>query len=449
MSEASLNNYGHNFQLKVIYALLIDKHFLQNIADLLSSEYFESPAHKWVIDFILKYYGKYNTYPTPEVLKVELKKEKNDVLRVAIKETLKDTYSSDETDAEYVKEEFFNFCKNQKLKQALLSSVDLLKEGNFDGIRTVIDHALKDGIEKEQIHEYEKDIESRYRDDARSPIPFPWPSLNKRTQGGIGGGDLMIIVSNPKGGKSWGSIAVAGNAALLGYNVLYYTLELSEDYVGKRFDAYFTGIEVDQLTEYRDLVTETVDKVQGTIRIKAYPPGRATITTLEQYTRRLKNKDGFVPHLIVIDYLDKLRNNKNRKDSIEDGNDVYTDAKGMAMELNIPIISPSQANRTASNIDIIKGEHLAGTYEKLMIGDLILSVSKKSNIWYIMGNRYGDDDKAFKSSFNRKNGHIVIDMEEYDEEGEDPTNTENGGNGYLGGDELGKLRSKLVKINKE
>ena len=132
----------------------------------------------------------------------------------------------------------------------------------------------------------------------------------------------------------------------------------------------------------------------------------------------MKNQEGFVPGLIIIDYLEKLGNSRVRKDKNEDASDVFTEAKGLAEQVNTPIISPAQANRTGSNIAVIKGEHLAGTYEKFAISDLIVTISKKSNVWYIMGNRYGDDDIAFESTFNRKNGHIVISEDEYDEEQE-------------------------------
>jgi hypothetical protein len=130
----------------------------------------------------------------------------------------------------------------------------------------------------------------------------------------------------------------------------------------------------------------------------------------------MANQEGFVPDLIIIDYLEKLGNSRVRKDKNEDASDVFTEAKGLAELLKVPIISPAQANRTAEGVPVIKGQHLAGTYEKFMIADIIVTVSKKHNIWYIMGNRYGDDDIAFKSTFNRKNGHIVIEEEEYDEE---------------------------------
>jgi sulfur relay (sulfurtransferase) DsrC/TusE family protein len=119
-----LQQYGHDFQIKVISSLLTHKEFLVNINDIISEDYFENQAHRWVIKEVLKYYEKYHTTPSLDILKAELQKIDNDVLQISIKEQLKQAYVSSDDDLEYVQEEFTNFCRNQQLKKALMSSVD-------------------------------------------------------------------------------------------------------------------------------------------------------------------------------------------------------------------------------------------------------------------------------------------------------------------------------------
>ena len=94
----------------------------------------------------------------------------------------------------------------------MLSSVDLLKEGEYESIRSLIDNALKAGQDKNIGHEYSKDIESRYREDHRVTVPTPWDSINDLLQGGLGGGDFGLIFGNPGGGKSWTLVALGGHA---------------------------------------------------------------------------------------------------------------------------------------------------------------------------------------------------------------------------------------------
>ena len=126
MTLNTLAQYGTGFQIKVLSSLLTHKEFLTNINDAISEEYFDNSAHKWIINEILKYYTKYNTTPTMEVLKTEMKKLENEVLQLSIKEQLREAYEASEDDLAYVEEEFSNFCKNQQLKKALMTSVELL-----------------------------------------------------------------------------------------------------------------------------------------------------------------------------------------------------------------------------------------------------------------------------------------------------------------------------------
>lgn len=235
MTLVNLNHYGIHFQIKAISSLLTHKQFLISIHDVLSEEYFDNQAHKWIIKEILRYYDRYHTTPSMDILKVEVKKIDNEVLQLSVKEQLREAYQASEEDLEYVQEEFSTFCKNQQLKKALLNSVDLLKAGDFDGIKHLVESALKAGNDKNVGHEYNKDIETRFREDARTTIGTPWPKINELLQGGLGNGDFGLIFGNPGGGKSWSLVALGGYAVKMGYNVIHYTLELGEAYVGRRY----------------------------------------------------------------------------------------------------------------------------------------------------------------------------------------------------------------------
>jgi replicative DNA helicase len=412
---SKLNQYGTVFQLKVIGALVSRRDFLLNISDSLDSDYFESSSHKWIIDYIIKYFAQYHTYPTVETFAIEVKKLDNEVLKVAITEALREAYKlSESSDLEWVEEEFLDFCRNQQVKKAIMTSVDLLNLGDYDGIRSLINVALKAGEDKNIGHEYDKDVEARYRGDDRNPIPFPWPVFNELTQGGYGKGDLVLVFGNPGGGKSWGVIAMGAYAAALGYNVVHYTLELSEGYVGKRYDAVFSGIDVDKLTSHRQEVEQAIGKVKGKIVIKEYAPKRASLDTIEAHLQQLEHQNEFKADLVIIDYLDLLRT-KGRKERKDEIDDVYTDAKGLAKELGIPIVSPSQANRTGADEGILQAKNAAGSYDKIMIGDIIVSLARNrkdkvngTGNWHFIKNRYGADGLTFGSKINTSTGYIDI-----------------------------------------
>ena len=453
MTLVNLNQYGIPFQIKVLSSLLTHKEFLVNIHDILSDEYFDNQAHKWVINEILKYYDKYHTTPSMEVLKVELKKCTNEVLRVSIREQLKLAYEASENDLEYVQEEFASFCKNQQLKKALLGSVDLLNAGDYDSIRSLIDNALKSGQDKNIGHEYIKDVEDRYREDMRVTIETPRERINDLLQGGLGGGDFGLIFGNPGGGKSWSLVALGGYAVRLGYNVLHYTLELGEAYVGRRYDAFFSKIPVDTILQNKEKIAEIVPELPGQLIIKEFPTGRATISTIEAHIQKVTSL-GITPDMIIIDYVDLLSTKKRTVDRKGEIDDIYTSTKGLARELNIPIWSVSQVNRAGAKDDIVEGDKAAGSYDKIMITDVCISLSRKrkdkvngTGRFHIMKNRYGIDGLTFGVKADTSTGHFEVhDYNPDDEEVETPNARVNS---YDDFDQFDKqaLKNKFFELN--
>ena len=454
MTLQSIEQYGHSFQIKVISSLLTHKEYLVNIHDILSEEYFQNQAHQWIIKEILKYYDKYHTVPSMDILKVELKKIDNGVLKVSIKEQLREAYEASEEDLEYVREEFSTFCKNQQLKKALLSSVDLLKAGDFDGIKFLVESALKAGQDKNVGHEYNKDIEARFREDSRTIIATPWEKINDLLQGGLGNGDFGLIFGNPGGGKSWSLVALGGYAVRMGYNVLHYTLELGEDYVGRRYDAFFTKTPVDRILKNRQKVEEIIPQLPGELIIKEFPTGRATISTIEAHIRKVTDL-GIKPDLVIIDYVDLLSTKKRTADRKGEIDDIYTSTKGLARELNIPIWSVSQVNRAGAKDDVIEGDKAAGSYDKIMITDFCLSLSRKAKDkvngtgrFHIMKNRYGMDGLTFGVKADTSTGHFEVHDYDPDEDFEAETTNPNT-NSYDNFDTFDKqmLKNKFFELN--
>jgi len=418
-----LNQYGVGFQVKVLSSLLKHKEFLQNIHDILEEEYFDNPAHKWIVEEILKYQYKYHTTPTKEALSVEAKKVDNEILRESIKAQLLEAYKASNEDQEYVEQEFANFCKNQQLKKALLSSVDLLEKGQYDDIRYLIDSALKAGMDKNLGHEYEKDTESRYRAEDRNPIPTPWPHVNELLQGGLGAGDVGIIFGNPGGGKSWMLTALGAMPVSLGYTVAHYTLELSEGYMGRRYDATFTGLRVQDLGLHRQEVNDMISKLQGKLIIKEFSMGKASISSIESHIQKMTDL-GHRPDLIIIDYVDLLKSKRKSIDRKDEIDDIYISTKALARELKLPIWTVSQVNRAGAKDDVIEGDKAAGSYNKIMIADFAMSLSRKrldkvngTGRCHVMKNRYGGDGMTYPVKINTENGNIEI-LDREMEEGE-------------------------------
>ena len=298
----TLNAYGSGFQVKILSSLLKHKEFLQTINDVVEPEMFDSPASQWIVKEILRYYYKYHTTPSLEFLQIEVKKIDNEVLKVSVAEQLKESLKTVNEDRDFIEQEFSGFCKNQQLKKALLSSVDLLSKGQFEDIRTIIDRALKAGSDKNIGHEYLQDIEQRYREDDRKAVATPWKNISEHLMGGLGRGDLGIIFGGPGSGKSWFLVNLGAEAVKNGLTVNHYTLELSDIYTGKRYDSVFTGIGFKEIHLHREKVEETVSNLPGRLTIAEFPMGKTTVSTIESHIRKCTDM-GHKPDLIIIDHI--------------------------------------------------------------------------------------------------------------------------------------------------
>lgn len=418
---SNLSQYGVSFQIKIINSLLKHKEFLTNIYDVIDVEHFDNPAHKWLIEEILRFYAQYHTTASLDYLSAEVKKIPNEVLRVSVVEQLKEAFKILNDDQAYVEQEFSNFCRNQQLKSAIFKSVELLEKGDFDSILSEVQRATKAGQDKNIGHEYVKDVESRYRVEERGCVPTGWPVIDELLAGGLGKGDLGLVFGNPGGGKSWMLIALGVQAVKLGYNVLHYTLELSEVYVGRRYDASFVESNIETVSFNREKVESTIKELPGKLIVKEYSPGKASMSTIEGHIQKCKDL-GFEPDLIIIDYVDLLRSGRKTVDRKEEIDDVYTAAKALAREQNLPVWTVSQVNRMGAKDDIIEADKAAGSYGKIMVADFAASLSRKredkvngTGRVHIMKNRYGMDGMTYAAKIDTNIGKIVIDPSELDD----------------------------------
>ena len=167
MSE-TLTQFGTSFQSKIIASLLRDVKFIQTINDILEPDMFDSDSNKWLVKVIRDYFYEYKKQPTLEVLKFKVEEIDNDILKVGVIDKLRDVWQNIEaTDLEFVEEQTLDFCKNQTLKTAILNSVELLENKDYDGIKSIIDEAMKAGTTRDLGHDYLISLEERLSESSR------------------------------------------------------------------------------------------------------------------------------------------------------------------------------------------------------------------------------------------------------------------------------------------
>ena len=408
-----LSSYGYAFQIKVITALLTDKSYLQQISDMLQAKYFESDANNWIVTTIQEYFEEYKSSPTLEVMKVKMEKIDNDVLKTQIIQHLKDAWKFTEAqDLEYIKDQALDFCKNQEIKRAILQSVELLKSGRYDEIKTNIDNAMKAGADKDIGHDYMTQMEERYTDAVRFVQATPWDVINELLDGGLGKGELGVMVAPAGIGKSWALMNIGADAVKKGKTVLHYTLELNEAYVGLRYDSVITGIANQNLKHYQDDIKEQLEKLKGELIIKHYPTKTVSVMGIRAHVEKCIMQDK-KPDVIIVDYADLIRGHGQEKRHELEG--IYEDLRGMAGEYEIPVWTASQANRSALEEDIIDASKISESYGKVMVADFVLSLSRKvqdklsgTGRWHVIKNRFGPDGITLQSKMNTSNGQFHL-----------------------------------------
>ena len=417
----NLKKFGSEFQYKCIGALMADKLFLEQIFDILSPDFFESDASKWIVKQIQDYYLEYKSAPTLNVFKVktdEFDDRRDGVLKKSIIEQLKTIYKhSTDSDIQFVKVEFLEFCRNQKFKMAVFNSVDLIKVGEYEKVKSLFDSAMKAGLERNLGHEYFEGVETRMSQMSREGIKTNWPPIDQLIDGGLAKGELGFIVAPAGSGKSWLLARLGTEAMKQGKNVVHFTLELNENYVGLRYDSCFTKIDFQDIRNHIDAVKEKISDIPGKLFIKFFPIKTVSPQTLKLHVERIQMLSGIKIDMIIVDYADLLRPalaDKNANSYSEAGS-VYEELRAVAGELQLPIWSASQSNRGAHEENVIQAHNVADSYRKIMTGDFVLSLSRKMEDKqsstariHVIKNRFGADGMTFPTMFNSSNGDIRV-----------------------------------------
>jgi len=411
-----LSEYGWSFQVKVLAAMFTDRIFLQQIADIIRADYFESDANSWLLEVVLSHFQQYKTPPTKDVLKVKLTELSDDgpeaVLKAAILEQLKDVFRYMESDdLTFVKDEILNFCKNQEIKRAIMDSVNLLKLGNYDQIKSKIDSAMKAGADTNIGLDYKINISARYAEASRHTITTGWDVIDDLMDGGLAPGELGVVMAPAGIGKSWLLINIGANAVKAGHTVVHYTLELNENYVGQRYDSVLTGINAQSLKNHQETVEEKMLSLQGDLIVKYFPTKSVGVMGLKAHLEKTIML-GKRPDLVIVDYGDLLKINA-KKDKHEALEELYEELRGMAGEYGIPLWTASQAGRSALEEDVIEADKIASSYGKVMVADFLMSLSRKvedkmsgTGRGHVIKNRFGPDGITLPSKINTNNGQF-------------------------------------------
>ena len=412
--------FDTNFQSHVCRLALRDEAFLNHTAHLLRPDYFEHVGEALLVDIALNHFREYHCLPSHaalnEILRNRVKAKtfrKDD--QVATIKAAKDAYSGSVHDREFFEDKVAEFVRHQAVTQAIYDSVDMINRGQFDKIGLAVKEALDIGVNREsEAYDYfakigertEKRLEKAAGVKGPAGITTGHAALNKLLyHGGWGRKEMVTILGGAKAGKTTALINFGLAAALTGHNVLYLTLEVSEEIISDRLDACVSDIDMKSLrTRIKDVETKVaaMQARSGKFEIIQYPTGSLTCNHLRQVIERYKAK-GIIFDMLVVDYADIMAPNFRYNDPIENSKSVYVDLRAIAVEENLAVLTATQTNRDGYKAAVAKAEHTAEDFNKVRIVDLMISINSTDE-----ERASGEARLYFAASRNQEGGFTVF-----------------------------------------
>lgn len=398
--------------------------YIRKVIPFLKPEYFANKPHRIVFEIIDKYILDYNENPSISALLVELEKVKGLNQRDAedtklLIEEINATESNE--NEEWLIDQTEEFCQDQALYNALLSAISITEEkkdakGLSKGaIPELFQAALAVSFDSSVGHDWSLDAAMRYdRYHTKAlKIKFDIELLNIITNGGIEPKTLNILAAGTGVGKSLAMCHMSAANLLDGKNVLYISMEMSEEKVAERIDANLLDIKIGDLSllpkeNFLAKVARVKEKITGRLIIKEYPTTCAGVGHFRHLLNELKLKNNFVPDIIYIDYLNLCMSARLKFSGVNSYNyvkSVAEEIRGLAVEFAVPIVSATQLNRTGYSDSDAGIEHTSDSFGLPMTADFMLVMLQSEDMEKLgqilfkqtTKNRYGDP--AFHKRF--------------------------------------------------
>lgn len=397
---------------QILAALIYNENYLRQALPFLKDEYFSKREDRSVFNLISSYIREYNTRPSTTALTIDastLSLGQEELDRVV--ETIQ-SLKEDHNDQEWLVDQTEKFCQDRAIYNAIMSSIQILdgrdtKHGKGNIPQILID-ALAVSFDTHIGHDFLEDYSDRYDfyHKKEDRLPFDLEYFNRITKGGLPKKTLNVALAGTGVGKSLFMCHCAASNLIQGRNVLYVTLEMSEEKIAERIDANLLNVQVDELTvlpkeAYEKKIQRVKDKTPGKLIIKEYPTASAGANHIRHLINELRIKRSFVPDIIYVDYLNicvssrlKYGANVNSYTYVKS---IAEEMRGLAVECNLPIVTATQTTRSGFNSTDIGLEDTSESFGLPATADFmfaLISSEELEDLGQIMikqlKNRYND-----------------------------------------------------------
>ena len=432
--KSDLGYLGETFQYRLTHEFMENHTFFEDLSSIIDQNMFTDPNLKTLVGVMKNYYEREGHVPSYDMLEVELRdishSDKEIETYLAILEKVRNSASDGVERTRELAEKFF---KQQNIIRTANEILKIAGNGDTNQYEACVD-LLNDAMTKGTHNDFGEGlfdhINETLSDDYRVPIPTGIGKIDEALEGGLGKGELGVIIGPTSFGKTSLTTAMASHAACNGYKVLQIVFEDRIKQIQRKHLGRITGIEAKDLSkpDVIDLVRQTIDafpqkeELEKNLRIVKFPSGEKTARQIERFIKKLINS-GFKPDLTIIDYFECLEHEIDKSSSNEFSQEGKTMRRfeAMAGELDMAIWIPSQGTKDSINLELVTMDKIGGSVKKAQIAHVIMSIARtvddiannKATI-AILKNRAGKSGKVFNNvEFN--NGTCRISTDNVDE----------------------------------
>lgn len=432
--RSDLGYLGEAFQYRLTHEFMENHTFFEDLSSIIDQNMFTDPNLKTFVGVMKNYYEREGHVPSYDMMEVELRdishSEKETETYLAILEKVR-SCASDGVDR--IKELAEKFFKQQNIIRTANEILKIAGNGDttkYEACVDLLNDAMTKGIHNDFGEGLFDHINETLSDDYRTPIPTGIGKIDEALEGGLGKGELGVIIGPTSFGKTSLTTAMASHAACNGFKVLQIVFEDRIKQIQRKHLGRITGIEAKDLSkpDVIDLVRQTIDafpqkeQLEKNLRIVKFPSGEKTAKQIERFIKKLINS-GFKPDLTIIDYFECLEHETDRSSTNEFSQEGKTMRRfeAMAGELDMAIWIPSQGTKDSINLELVTMDKIGGSVKKAQIAHVIMSIARtvddiannKATI-AILKNRAGKSGKVFNNvEFN--NGTCRISTDNVDE----------------------------------
>lgn len=370
---------------EIIGLLFNEENLRDKIYPFLSERYFVEPMHGEIVREYLALKEKANKFPTASDLRYALKDDK---VKEEFDACVREHKDVDlEIRKDYVKEWF----KGRMIIDTLGEMTDGLEEKSPDFILPYLDK-LRDicsfDFDNSIGLEFSESAERMfgYLHENSKVVQTGISTLDKEIGGGWHEKTLSLLIAPSNVGKTLCKCSFAVSAFLSGKNVLYITMEMSEEEISKRIYVNVANISMQELMalskeEFKAGYKAIIGKTNR-LFVKEYPTASASANTIRNLLKDLRMKQKFVPDVIFVDYIGIMQ--PNRISAGDNTNTKYKtiseELRGLAVEQKVAVVSSNQTNRGGYGKAEVDLTDTADSIGQIMTADVILTIGQDNEM---------------------------------------------------------------------